>query len=286
MPELPEVETTKNALSNFIRESKVIEVEIFKEELRWPINNNLKSDIKNSIILNPFRLGKYIIVPTDRNKCLLLHLGMSGFLKISKKKIKVKKHDHVKFTFLNTKHEKIYVLFNDTRRFGFIDYFDNDKLNEHFLIKKLGVEPLSSDLNAEYLLKKFNNRDVAIKASLLDQKIVAGIGNIYASEILFISKIHPLLKVKFLDKKMANRLCKSIKYILKKAIDKGGTTIKDFKNPDGQIGYFKQNLLVYSRKGMKCFDCEKHIKMINLSGRSTYYCKKCQGFEKKFLKEI
>ena len=245
MPELPEVEITKNTLSKFIKKTKVIKIEIFKKELRWPIDCRLKSELKNSIILNPFRLGKYILIPTDKNKCILLHLGMSGFIKISKKNLKVEKHDHIKFTFLNIKNEQINMLFNDTRRFGFIDCFDNDKLYEHFLIKKLGTEPLSLELNAEYLLKKFNNRNVAIKSALLDQKIVAGIGNIYASEILFLAKIHPLLKVKYIDKKMANKLCKEIKHVLKKAIEKGGTTIRNFKNPEGKIGYFKQSLLVF-----------------------------------------
>ena len=150
----------------------------------------------------------------------------------------------------------------------------------------MGVEPFSLDLNVKYLLKKFHNKNVAIKSALLDQKIVAGIGNIYASEILFLSKIHPLLKVKFVDKKIANKLCKAIKRILKKAIEKGGTSIKDFKNPDGKIGYFKHDLSVYSREGEGCFDCKKFIKMIKFAGRSTYYCQQCQSVEKKLLKEI
>ena len=286
MPELPEVETTKNTLSKFIKKAKIIEVKIFRKDLRWPINFKIKSDIENSIILNPFRLGKYILIPTDKNKCLLLHLGMSGFLKISKTKMRAEKHDHVKFTCVNMKNEEIYIMFNDARRFGFVDCFDSKKLHEHFLIKKLGVEPFSLDLNVKYLLKKFHNKNVAIKSALLDQKIVAGIGNIYANEILFLSKIHPLLKVKFVDKKIANKLCKAIKLILKKAIEKGGTSIKDFKNPDGKIGYFKHDLSVYSREGKECFDCKKFIKMINLAGRSTYYCQQCQSAEKKLLKEI
>ncbi len=286
MPELPEVETTKNILSSFITNAKVNKVEIYKNKLRWPINEEFKLDFKNSIILNPFRLGKYILIPTNKNKYLLIHLGMSGFLKIIKTNEEVKKHDHIKFTFINKKNKKIYVFYNDTRRFGFIDYFNKKDLHKHFLLKKLGVEPLSSKLNQEYFLKKIKNKNIPIKTVLLDQSIIAGIGNIYASEILFLSKIHPLLISKFVNYEIATKLCIAIKKTLNEAINSGGTTIRDFKNPDGKIGYFKNKLRVYSKAGEKCFDCTQKIKMINLSGRSTYFCEKCQSFSKKFLKEI
>lgn len=286
MPELPEVEITKQVVEKELKSSEICKIDVFQEKLRWIINKKLKKLFVNCIILKPFRLGKYIIIPTNKKICLIIHLGMSGVLKIKKKIVRLEKHDHVKFTMLDENKNKIYLIYNDPRKFGFIDYCYENKLKYHFLLKNLGVEPFSNNLNKNYLLKKFINKNTSIKNALLDQKIIAGIGNIYASEILFLSKIHPLLNVKFIDENKAIKICDSIKYILSRAIKKGGTTLKDFKNPDGKLGYFKQELLVYSREGKKCFDCTKIIKMINFTGRSTFFCETCQKAPKNLLKEI
>ncbi len=286
MPEMPEVEITKRILEKQLKFLKICKIQIFKKELRWIIKNELKKLFLDCIILKPFRLGKYIIIPTNKNICLIIHLGMSGVLKIKIKNEKLEKHDHVKFTMLDENEKKSYLIYNDPRRFGLIDYCYKNKLKYHFLLKNLGIEALSKGLNSDYLLKKFKNKNISIKIALLDQKIIAGIGNIYASEILFLSKTHPLFNVKFIDVNQAIKICKSIKLILTRAIKKGGTTIKDFKNPDGKLGYFKQQLLVYSREGKKCFVCTKIIKMINFGGRATFYCESCQKSSKEFLKEI
>ena len=286
MPEMPEVEITKRILEKQLKFLKICKIQIFKKELRWIIKNELKKLFLDCIILKPFRLGKYIIIPTNKNLCLIIHLGMSGVLKIKIKNEKLEKHDHVKFTMLDKNEKKIYLIYNDPRRFGFIDYCYKNKLKCHFLLKNLGVEPLSNNLNKDYLLKKFKNKNVSIKTALLDQKIIAGIGNIYASEILFLSKTHPLINVKYIDVNKAIKICKSIKSILSGAIKKGGTTIKDFKNPDGKLGYFKQQLQVYSREGERCFICKNKIKMINFGGRATFYCETCQKSPKVYIKEI
>ena len=206
---------------------------------------------------------------------------MTGYLKINYKKKYREKHDHIKLTMINKK-RKDFLLFNDTRRFGFIDYCEENLLNKHFLIKNLGVEPLTKKLNKVYLFEKLKQKSVSVKVALLDQRIVAGIGNIYASEILFLSRLHPLFNVKYITKDLAEKLCSSIKIILLKAIKKGGTTIQDFRNPDGKVGYFNQELLVYSREGKRCLICASIIKKILLSGRSSFFVKNVNLHQQSF----
>ena len=286
MPELPEVEITKRIFSKHLKNTKVTKVDLFKKNLRWEVCEKIKTLFTNSILLEPYRLGKFIIVPTNTKISLIIHLGMTGYLKINYKKQPLEKHDHIKLTMINKNNEKIFLLFNDTRRFGFIDYCDENSLNKHFLIKNLGVEPLTEELNKVYLYEKLKQKSISVKVALLDQRIIAGIGNIYASEILFLSRLHPLFNVKYITNDLAENLCSSIKIILLKAIKKGGTTIQDFKNPDGKLGYFNQELLVYSREGKRCLICASIIKKILLSGRSSFFCEKCQSIPTKFLKEL
>tara|TARA_B100000524_G_scaffold282350_1_gene158312 strand:+ start:227 stop:1060 length:834 start_codon:yes stop_codon:yes gene_type:complete len=276
MPELPEVETVRLALSKLIKNTKVIEVEILRKDLRWKIKNSLKKKLKNDILIETYRRGKYILIPTLRDNILLIHLGMSGQIKIRNKKEILLKHDHVRITIESTNKSFYYIIYNDPRRFGYIDLFNKNEIKKHFLLKNLGVDPFSKKFNKEYLSQIFKNRSKNIKNSLIDQNIIAGIGNIYASEILFKAKINPFKKVNALTDEDLKIIVKAIRSILKKSITLGGTTIKDHLQPNGKLGYFKQKLQVYGKKNKKCNICNNMLDMAYISKRSTFYCNQCQ----------
>ena len=276
MPELPEVETVRLALSKLIKNTKVIEVEILRKDLRWKIKNTLKKSLKNDILIESYRRGKYILIPTLRDNILLIHLGMSGQIKIRNKKEILLKHDHVRITIESAKKNFYYIIYNDPRRFGYIDLFNKNEIKNHFLLKNLGVDPFSKKFNEEYLSQIFKNRSKNIKNSLIDQNIIAGIGNIYACEILFKAKINPFKNVNALMDEDLKIIIKATKSILKKSITLGGTTIKDHAQPNGKLGYFKQKLQVYGKKNKKCNICNKMLVMAYISKRSTFYCNQCQ----------
>ncbi len=276
MPELPEVETVNLALSKLIKNTKVIEVEILRKDLRWKIKNTLKKNLKNDILIESYRRGKYILIPTLRDNILLIHLGMSGQIKIRDKKEILLKHDHVRITIESVDKNFYYIIYNDPRRFGYIDLFNKNEIRQHFLLKNLGVDPFSKKFNKEYLSEIFKNRSKNIKNSLIDQNIIAGIGNIYASEILFKAKINPYKNVNALMDEDLKSIIRATRSILKKSITLGGTTIKNHTQPDGKLGYFKQKLQVYGKKNKKCSICNKILVMSYISKRSTFYCKQCQ----------
>ena len=276
MPELPEVETVRLALSKLIKNTKVIEVEILRKDLRWKIKNSLKKKLKNDILIETYRRGKYILIPTLRDNILLIHLGMSGQIKIRNKKETLLKHDHVRITIESANKNFNYIIYNDPRRFGYIDLFNKNEIKKHFLLKNLGVDPFSKKFNKEYLSQIFKNRSKNIKNSLIDQNIIAGIGNIYASEILFKAKINPFKNVNALTDEDLKIIVKAIRSILKKSITLGGTTIKDHLQPNGKLGYFKQKLQVYGKKNKKCNICNNMLDMAYISKRSTFYCNQCQ----------
>ena len=274
MPELPEVETVCRALSKVIKNSRIKKIEFYRKDLRWQVKNNLEVTLKNNIFIDPYRRGKYILIPTNTDKIFLIHLGMSGQIRIKKKDI-VQKHDHMRLIVENNNKHFI-ITFNDSRRFGYIDLFKKKELREHFLLSKIGVEPLGRELTTEYLQNNFKKRVVNIKNALIDQKIIAGIGNIYASEILYKAKINPLRKVNSLSQNDLNSIITFTKIILKKSIDVGGTTIRDHMQPDGSLGYFKQKLQVYGKVNEKCKTCNSFIVKEVISNRSTFICKYCQ----------
>ena len=276
MPELPEVETVRLALSKLIKNTKVIEVEILRKDLRWKIKNTLKKKLKNDILIETYRRGKYILIPTLRDNILLIHLGMSGQIKIRNKKETLLKHDHLRITIESSNENLYYIIYNDPRRFGYIDLFNKNEIKKHFLLKNLGVDPFSKKFNKEYLSQIFKNRSKNIKNSLIDQNIIAGIGNIYASEILFKAKINPFKNVNTLTDEDLKIIVKAIRSILKKSITLGGTTIKDHLQPNGKLGYFKQKLQVYGKKNKKCNICNNMLDMAYISKRSTFYCNQCQ----------
>ena len=274
MPELPEVETVCRAFSKVIKNSTIKKIEFYRKDLRWQVKDNLEVSLKNNIFINPYRRGKYILIPTNTDKIFLIHLGMSGQIRIKKKDI-VQKHDHMRMIVENN-NKHFVVTYNDSRRFGYIDLFKKKELREHFLLSKIGVEPLGIELTTEYLQNNFKKRVTNIKNALIDQKIIAGIGNIYASEILYKAKINPLRKVNSLSQNDLNSIITFTKIILKKSIDVGGTTIRDHMQPDGSLGYFKQKLQVYGKVNEKCKTCNSFIVKEVISNRSTFICKYCQ----------
>ena len=274
MPELPEVETVCRALSKVIKNSRIKKIEFYRKDLRWQVKDNLEVTLKNNIFIDPYRRGKYILIPTNTDKIFLIHLGMSGQIRIKKKDI-VQKHDHMRMIVENN-NKHFVITYNDSRRFGYIDLFKKKELREHFLLSKIGVEPLGRELTIEYLQNNFKKRVINIKNALIDQKIIAGIGNIYASEILYKAKINPLRKVNSLSQNDLNSIITYTKIILKKSIDVGGTTIRDHMQPDGSLGYFKQKLQVYGKTNEKCKTCNSFIVKEVISNRSTFICRHCQ----------
>ncbi len=276
MPELPEVETVCLALSKIINNSRVNNVEITRKDLRWNIKKNLETGLKEKILKKPFRRGKYILIPTSEKHILLIHLGMSGTIKIISGEYNISKHDHVKIN-IETKENKFFSLvYNDPRRFGYIDFFHVNKIENHFLLKKLGVEPLQNGFTIHYLQKKISKRSKCVKNFIMDQSIIAGIGNIYASEILHRANINPLRAVNNLNTEQLKSIIEATKFILKKSIKVGGTTIKNHMQPDGKLGYFAQKLQVYGKNKHNCNKCNNIITLINISNRSTYFCNNCQ----------
>ena len=267
MPELPEVETVCNALKNRA-ESKIIkEFKIYNPNLRWVINRKIPDKTANQKINLIKRRGKYIVFHLD-NGYLIIHLGMTGIIKLLKMNVSTVKHDHFDINI----NDKLLLRFNDVRKFGSVHWAES--MNQHFLIKNLGPEPLSEDFSSEYLKEKSKKRKITIKDLIMNQQIVVGVGNIYATESLLLSKIRPNRRCYNLTKKEYDDLTKSIKRVLKKAIKAGGTSISDFKNLDGGVGYFSQKLKIYGLD--ECGICGEKTYNITIAGRSSYYCKKCQ----------
>lgn len=270
MPELPEVETTLRGIKPYLKGEKIIDVVVRKHQLRWPIPARIKEYLLNQIILDFERRGKYLFIRTT-NGSIIIHLGMSGTLRVLSQHLPPNKHDHIDIIFSN----HMLLRFTDPRRFGaFLWIADEPSL--HPLIKNLGVEPLSKEFSGTYLYEQAKNRSIAVKSFIMNSKIVTGIGNIYAAESLFAAGIHPDKKAKLIAKKQYDVLANSIKIILKHAIKKGGTTLKDFLHSKGQPGYFSTELKVYGREGLPCFNCSTRLKSMKINQRSTVFCKKCQ----------
>ena len=269
MPELPEVETSVQAIQEFANQN-IESIEIYNPNLRWKVDCNAFKNLSGLKVSKIDRRAKYILFHLNKSQ-ILIHLGMTGTLRIAKKESNLyKKHDHVEFIFQRGK-----LIFNDPRRFGSMHFIKEP--SKHFLLEKLGPEPLSEEFNGEYLFQKIKKSLSPIKNSLMNQHNVVGIGNIYANEILFDAKIRPTRKSKTITKKEYNKIATSTKKILKVAIKAGGTTLKDFYQPDGNKGYFKIDLAVYDRANEKCINCKKElIKRIIQSQRATFYCRKCQ----------
>ncbi len=272
MPELPEVETVRRGIAPLATGKKITNIFVGKKDLRWPIPKHIEKDLRGVICRPPQRRGKYILIPLSNKKILLLHLGMSGSFRIYKNRPNFQKHEHFAMEFEDNE----WVVFCDPRRFGYIDLFSEEHAKSHRFLKKLGVEPLSKDFTPDYLVAQTAGKNCSIKAILLDQTKIAGIGNIYASEALFEAKISPKRQAKTIKGKRAERLVNSIKSILLRAIKAGGTSLRNHIQPGGEIGYFVQALQVYSRSGQPCLKCGAVIREIKQSGRTTFHCRLCQ----------
>lgn len=269
MPELPEVETTKRGIQPWIHHKEIIEIVVREKRLRWPIPGDIREKLINREIISVQRRAKYLLIETDIGSALI-HLGMSGSLRVIKHNEPAGKHDHYDLILNNG----MALRYRDPRRFGSLLWAKNP-LN-HKLLKQLGPEPLEEKFTGSYLHSKAKNRKITIKQFIMNAHIVVGVGNIYASESLYLAGIHPKRMASRISKKRMDSLVSAIKIILQKAIDAGGTTLRDFQNSDGSEGYFKIELNVYDKRNMPCPNCNSAIRLVNIGQRSTYYCKYCQ----------
>lgn len=270
MPELPEVETTRRGIIAHIVNHQVTDVIIRQAKLRWPISANLSKDLTGQRIHSVHRRGKYLILATQQSS-VLVHLGMSGSLRIINNGEPAGKHDHVDFVFSN----HCILRFHDPRRFGSI-LWTSEPTHEHRLLKSLGPEPLTENFTGDYLYQLAHGRSQSIKAFIMDSHIVVGVGNIYANEALFKAGIHPQRQAGRIALKRYQHLCHCIKSILTEAIAQGGTTLKDFVGSNGKPGYFKQELRVYGRAEQPCCHCQQPLTLIKQAKRTSVFCRLCQ----------
>ena len=272
MPELPEVETVRRGLENNIIDKKIASVFISDKKLRLPFPKNFSTDLKNKTIISVKRRARYIIIELDKELNILVHLGMTGKIIYQTKTPTPSLHDHCLISFS----DKTSIIYNDPRRFGLIDLVKTSEIKNHKMLKNLGPEPLSKEFNAKYLQSKLENKQMNIKTAMMDNEIVVGVGNIYINESLFQSSISPLKAAGNLKLNQLENLIINIKKILKKAIELGGSTLRDYVNLHGDVGGFQFNFAVYGRTGQKCIVCDGIIKKIKQNGRSSFYCQKCQ----------
>jgi len=270
MPELPEVETTRRGIEPFLLNESVTSLTVHQWQLRWAIPKTIRQ-LKDQLITAVDRRGKYILIKTDIGQAIV-HLGMSGSLRICTDNDEPRrKHDHVEMQLSS----HALLRFHDPRRFGCLLWQPASKPTHH-LLDKLGPEPLLDDFDATHLISATRKRKVPIKNLIMNSHIVVGVGNIYASEALFMAGIRPTRAAGRLTHAECEKLVAAIKEILKKSIDQGGTTLRDFVNSSGEPGYFKQSLLVYGCEGEDCRRCGASIKHKVLGQRSTFYCTQCQ----------
>tara|TARA_B100001057_G_scaffold93425_1_gene89787 strand:+ start:5819 stop:6682 length:864 start_codon:yes stop_codon:yes gene_type:complete len=286
MPELPEVEIVRQSLSKNIKGKKINKVLIRNRNLRFKLQSSFENKLKSKFIIKISRFSKYLIIEFENKSYCIIHLGMSGTIHITKNQKNSlltntsfyhspnlpKKHNHIEFFFKDMK-----LIYNDPRRFGFFQLIQNkNDLKKRF--KNFGPEPFHKKFNLDYLMRYFQKKNKNIKSFLLDQKFVSGIGNIYASEILYLSKIHPSKSAKDLNKSECKKIIQNSKKVLIEAIRKGGSTIRDFKNTLGGIGQFQKEFKVYGRNEKNCRrqNCSGTIYKITQANRSTFYCKICQ----------
>jgi len=272
MPELPEVETVKNALKEKLIGTKIINCQInYEKIIEIPEVNKFQNLIKNKNIKDIKRYGKILIFDLE-DYYLLSHLRMEGKYFFKEKNEEINKHEHVIFNLDNNKQLR----YHDTRKFGKMYLIKKENIYKEGPLSKLGLEPFDEKLTVAYLKEKFKNKTLPIKTTLLDQQIITGLGNIYSDEILFQSKINPIKKTNKLNDKELEKIIDSSKEILKKAIEKGGTTIHSYKSVDGISGKFQLELKVHGKKGEQCLVCKEKITKIKVGGRGTYYCQNCQ----------
>jgi len=274
MPELPEVETVRRGLALRISGRRILRAELRRSDLRRPFPPALAARLDGALIGALGRRGKYILIELDADGLLLLHLGMSGRVTASHSGLPAAPHDHVVLTL----DDGTVVRFNDARRFGTLDYVKRGEEHQHPLLVGLGPEPLESDFDGPYLAAKLAGKLTPIKAALLDQRVVAGLGNIYACEALFRARLSPRRLARSIGRGRAERLVAAIRSVLTEAIAAGGSSLRDYVQSDGELGYFQHHWAVYGREGGPCpgCGCDVGVRRIVQSGRSTFFCAKRQ----------
>ncbi|MEO8240659.1 MAG: bifunctional DNA-formamidopyrimidine glycosylase/DNA-(apurinic or apyrimidinic site) lyase [bacterium] len=277
MPELPEVETVRRGLLPVMEGQQITRADINRPDLRFPLPQDMQRRLEGATVQTLRRRSKYILADLSTGETLLIHLGMSGRILISGQQIgdfhhdhpAPQKHDHVVLHMANATR----VTFNDARRFGAMDLMATATASDHPLLAQLGPEPLGNDFHDTYLAARLDNRKTPIKSALLDQHIIAGLGNIYVCEVLHRAQIHPAKLAADTD---AAPLVPLIREVLAEAIEAGGSSLKDYRQTDGELGYFQHRFRVYDRAGQPCLTCGTLIERLVQSGRSSFYCPSCQ----------
>ncbi len=282
MPELPEVETVRAGLAPVMEGQVIARADVNRPDLRWPFPDRMAERLQGATVQQLRRRSKYILADLNTGETLLIHLGMSGRMLISGHTVgdfhhahpAPAKHDHVVFHM----GQGARITFNDARRFGAMDLMNTATQDEHWLVRDLGPEPLGNALNEAYLTTKLKGKNTPIKTALLDQKIIAGLGNIYVCEVLYRAGIHPARKAGRISAARVAGLVPIIRDVLSEAIAAGGSSLKDYRQADGELGYFQHGFQVYDRTGQPCQtpDCSGEITRIVQSGRSSFFCPQCQ----------
>jgi len=274
MPELPEVETIKESMRKALDGAVIESAKVYNRSLRCPIPDVFESAVVGAKIIKFYRIAKYAVMDLNNGYSIIWHFGMSGKIKINNERnLILEKHDHV---VMNT--TKGSLIYNDPRRFGVVTICQTENIFTNPLLCHLGLDPFDENLTVEYLKEKLRGKTIPIKQTLLDQTIISGIGNIYASEALYLARISPLRESLTITKRELKDLIEAIREVLNKAIKAGGSTLHDYRKPDGDIGYFQLQHAVYGKEGLKCPNCLfpdkpcKGIQKLVQSGRSTYYC--------------
>jgi len=269
MPELPEVETTRRGIEAHVRGRRVVDVRLRVPALRWPIAGEIASVLPGHRIEHVRRRAKYLLLET-RPGDVLVHLGMTGVLRVLPARTPVQRHDHADLLLDDGR----LLRFSDPRRFGCLLWQPRGEV--HPLLRELGPEPLSEGFDGDHLWRTARGRRAPVKTFLMDQAVVVGVGNIYAAEALFRAGIHPARPAGRVSRSRYRDLAAAVRTILARAIERGGTTLRDFLDPDGAPGYFEQELVVYGREGQPCPRCGTRIRALRLGGRSSCYCPRCQ----------
>ncbi|WP_170461142.1 bifunctional DNA-formamidopyrimidine glycosylase/DNA-(apurinic or apyrimidinic site) lyase [Ruegeria arenilitoris] len=282
MPELPEVETVRRGLAPAMEGVVIERADVNRPDLRWPFPERMAERLTGQRVERLRRRSKYILADLSGGETLLIHLGMSGRMTVSGDPLgqfvhhhsMPQKHDHVVFHMANGAR----ITFNDPRRFGAMDLMPTANAEQHKLLTVLGPEPLGNDFNETYLVEAFRGRATPVKAALLDQRIVAGLGNIYVCEALYRARVSPRRKAGQIAAGRVEALVPVIRTVLTEAIEAGGSSLRDFRQADGELGYFQHSFDVYGREGQPCRSegCGAEIRRITQSGRSTFYCAQCQ----------
>ncbi len=282
MPELPEVETVRRGLSPAMEGVVIEAADVNRPDLRWPFPDRMAERLTGQRVDRLRRRSKYILADLSSGETLLIHLGMSGRMTVSGDPLgqfthdhpAAQKHDHVVFHMANGAR----ITFNDPRRFGAMDLLPTATAEDHKLLSVLGPEPLGNDFHEQHLIEAFKGKNSPVKSALLDQGIVAGLGNIYVSEALYRGKVSPRRKAGQISAPRVAALVPIIRKVLQDAIEAGGSSLRDFRQADGELGYFQHSFDVYGREGEPCRTegCGAEIKRITQSGRSSFYCAQCQ----------